>query len=154
MWNFFRGSIISEIDSDDEPEIVRFSYDGKHVIIGCKNNRVRIWDWRKRWVRIWNRQKLKEVILPEMQTVEIACDREIIYTYNRDLHVCKINLRTLQVSVHQELPILAAPVLSPDGNDVLFGQPGESGFFCWNNLTRHNVRHNAGGYTWILYFIH
>ena len=133
------GREIIRIECNNVPEIVRFSYEGKHVIIGCEDNRVLVWDWRK----------LKEVTLPaDMQTVEIACHPNILYMCSSDLYVCKINLRTLQVStVHQGMPELPAPVLSPDGKDVLFGEREKNGFLYWNNLTGSTVKHNAGGYT-------
>lgn len=118
--------------------IVRFSSDGTKVIIGCKNDRVFIWDWQKRDA------SLKEVILPVFGTVEIACDRNMIYTCSWNMHVCKIDLGSLQIStVRQGLP---RPVVSPDGKAILFGTLQENVFLYCELLTGRDVKYNAGGY--------
>ena len=136
VWNFHDGSGINKIDIDGKPVIVRFSFDGVRVIIGCKDNHLFIWDWQKRDA------SLKDVLLPALHTVEIACDSNIIYTCSRNMHVCKINLGSLQVSnVCQGLP---APIISPNGKTVIRGVVNE--FICWDIFTRGEVKYNTGGY--------
>ena len=136
MWNFHNGSDINEIDIDGTPVIVRFSFDGMQVIIGCEDNHLFIWDWQKRDA------SLKNVILPVLHTVEIACDSNMIYTCSRNMHVCKINLGSLQVSnVRQGSP---APIISPNGKTVIYGVTNE--FICCDISTGRNVKYNAGEY--------
>ena len=136
MWNFHNGSDINEIDIDGTPVIVRFSFDGVQVIIGCKDNHLFIWDWQKRDASLIN------VLLPALHTVEIACDSNMIFTCSRDMHVCKINLRSLQVSnVCQGLPAL---IISPNGKTVISGIRNE--FIIRDISTRRNVKYNAGEY--------
>ena len=136
MWNFHDGSDINEIDIDGTPVIVRFSFDGMQVIIGCEDNHLFIWDWQKRDA------SLKNVILPAFYTFEMACDANMIYTCSRDMHVCKINLESLQVSnVRQGLP---APIISPNGKTVIRGVMNE--FNCQDISTRKHVEYDAGEY--------
>ena len=136
MWNFHNGSDINEIDIHGSPVIVRFSFDGVKVIIGCEDNHLFIWDWHKRDA------SLKNVILPAFPTVEIACDSNMIYTCSENMHVCKINLGSLQVSnVHQGL---TAPIISPNGKTVIRGEMNE--FICYDILTERDVKYNAGEY--------
>ena len=136
MCNFHDGSDINEIDIDEQPVIVRFSFDGMQVIIGCANDHLFIWDWQK------PDASLKKVILPALHTVEIACDSNMIYTCSGNMHVCKINLGSLQVSnVRQGSP---APIISPNGKTVIFVVTNE--FICWDISTPRHVRYNAGEY--------
>ena len=143
MWNFHDGSGINEIDIKineidvcGTPVIVRFSFDGMQVIIGCKDNQLFIWDWQNRDA------SLKKVILPALDTLEIACDSNMIYTCSRNLHVCKINLESQQVSnVCQGLP---APIISPNGKTVICGVTNE--FICWDISAERCVKYDAGEY--------
>ena len=136
MWNFHNGSDINEIDIHGRPVIVRFSFDGMQVIIGCEDYHLFIWDWQKRDA------PLKNVILPELHTVEIACDSNMIFTCSRNMHVCKINLRSLQISnVCHGLP---APIISPNGKTVISRIMNE--FICYDVSTRREVNYNAGEY--------
>ena len=136
MWNFHNGSDINEIDIRVRPVIARFSFDGVQVIIRCEDYHLFIWDWQKRDA------PLKNVILPELHAVEIACDSNMIFTCSRNMHVCKINLRSLQVSnVCQVLP---APIISPNGKTVIIGVMNE--FICWDVSTERKVKYNAGEY--------
>ncbi len=41
------GNEISSIKGDKQSRLVRFNPDGVLVIIGCKNDRIFIWDWQK-----------------------------------------------------------------------------------------------------------
>ena len=135
MWNFHNGSDINEIDIHGRPVIVRFSFDGVKVIIGCEDNHLFIWDWKKRDA------SLKNVILPAFLTVKIACDSDMIYTCSGNMHVCKINLRSLQVSsVRQGLP---APIILPNGKTVISGVMNK--FICYMS-TEEDVEYNAGEY--------
>ena len=136
MWNFHDGSDINEIDIDGTPVIVRFSFDGMQVIIGCEDNRLFIWDWQKRDA------SLKNVILPALYTFEMACDANMIHTCSRDMHVCKINLESLQVSnVRQGLP---APIISPNCKTVIRGVMNE--FNCRDISTLIDDEYDAGEY--------
>ena len=136
VWNFHNGSDINEIDIHGRPVIVRFSFDGVKVIIGCEDNHLFIWDWQKRDA------SLKNVILPAFPTVEIACDSDMIYTCSWNMHVCKINLGSLQVSnVYQGV---LAPIISPNGKTIISGVMNE--LICYDISTGGNVRYNAGGY--------
>ena len=136
MWNFHNGSDINEIDIDGIPVIVRFSFDGVKVIIGCEDNHLFIWDWQKRDA------SLKKVILPALRTIEIACDSNMIYTCSGNMHVCKINLGSLQVSnVCQGIP---APIISPNGKTVISGVVNE--LICSDISTGREVKYNAGEY--------
>ena len=136
MWNFHNGSDIHEIDIRGTPVIVRFSFDGVQVIIGCEDNHLFIWDWQKRDASLIN------VILPALHTVEIACDSNMIFTCSWNMYICKINLRSLQVSnVYQGLP---APIISPNGKTVISGIVNE--FNCYDISTRRKVKYNGGEY--------
>ena len=137
MWNFHDGSDINEIDIDGTPVIVRFSFDGRQVIIGCEDEHLFIWDWQKRDA------SLKNVILPALHTVEIACDANMIYTCSRNMHVCKINLESLQVSNVYE-GLIAPMIISPNGKTVIRGVMNE--FICWDISTRRDVKYDAGEY--------
>ena len=137
MWNLHNGSGINEIDIRGKPEIVRFSSDGMQVIIGCEDYRVFIWHWQKLDA------SLKIVILPALHTVEIACDRGMIFTSSRNMHVCKINLGSLQVSTVRQ-GFDCAPVISRDGETVFLGAMNE--IMGWRHLTEHKVKYNTGVY--------
>ena len=116
--------------------IVGFSFEGEQVIIGCKDNHLFIWDWHN------CDASLKNVILPAFPTVEIACDSNMIYTCSENMHVCKINLRSLQVSnVCQGLP---ASIISPNGKTLIHGAMNE--FICWDISTEEDLKYNAGEY--------
>ena len=136
MWNFHNGSDINEIDIDGTPVIVRFSFDGVQVIIGCEDNHLFIWDWQKRDA------SLKNVILPALHTVEIACDSNMIYTCSWNMDVCKINLRSLQVS--NVCQGLHAPIISPNGKTVISGIVNE--LICLDISTRRRFKYNVGEY--------
>ena len=136
MWNFHDGSDINEIDIDGRPVIVRFSFDGMQVIIGCEDNHLFIWDWQK------HDASLKNVILPALYSVKMACDANMIYTCSWDMHVCKINLESLQVSnVRQGLP---APIISPNGKTVIRRVMNK--FNCRNISAGKDLEYDAGEY--------
>ena len=127
---------MNEINIPGRPVIVRFSFDGVQVIIGFEDNHLFIWDWQKRYA------SLKNVILPAFCTVEIACDSDMIYTCSGNMHVCKINLRSLHVSsVCQGLP---APIISPNGITVISVKT--NGFICRDISTKREVNYKAGEY--------
>ncbi len=130
-----KGSEINGIDSDEEPRIVRFSSDGTQVIIGCRNNRVSIWDWQNRDA------PLNNVILPAFNTVEITCDGNMIYTCSRSMVVCQIDLGSLKVSiVRQGLPV----VILPDGEAILSGISTDSSFVYEELSSKRKIKYNAG----------
>ena len=137
MWNFHNGSDINEIDIDGTPVIVRFSFDGMQVIIGCEDYHLFIWDWQKRDA------SLKNVILPALHTVEIAFDSNMIFTCSKNMHVCKINLRSLQVSTNVCQGLLA-PIISPNAKTVISGVMNE--LICCDISTRREVNYKAGEY--------
>ena len=130
-----KGSEINGIDSDEEPRIVRFSSDGTQVIIGCRNNRVSIWDWQNRDA------PLNNVILPAFNTVEITCDGNMIYTCSSSMVVCQIDLGSLKVSiVRQGLPV----VILPDGEAILSGISTDSSFVYEELSSKRKIKYNAG----------
>ena len=136
VWNFNNDGSINEIDIDGTAKTVSFSSDGVQVIIGCEDFCVFFWDWQKRDA------SLKKVILPAFPTVHIACDPNMIYTCSWNLHVCKINLDSLQISTVRHG--LAAPLISPDGKTVIRWVMNE--FICRYIFTGIEVKYNAGGY--------
>ncbi len=131
-----KGSEINGIDSDEEPRIVRFSSDGTQVIIGCRNNRVSIWDWQNRDA------PLNNVILPAFNTVEITCDGNMIYTCSSSMVVCQIDLSSLKVSIVRvvERPV----VILPDGEAILSGISTDSSFVYDELSSKRQIKYNAG----------
>ena len=129
-----KGSEINGIDSDEEPRIVRFSSDGTQVIIGCRNNRVSIWDWQNRDA------PLNNVILPAFYTVEITCDGNMIYTCSRAMDVCQIDLGSLKVSIVRQRPV----VILPDGKAILSGISANSSFVYKELSSKRQIKYNAG----------
>ena len=129
-----KGSEINGIDSDEEPRIVRFSSDATQVIIGCRNNRVSIWDWQNRDA------PLNNVILPAFNTVEITCDGNMIYTCSSSMVVCQIDLSSLKVSIVRERPV----VILPDGKAILSGIFANSSFVYEELSSKRKIRYNAG----------
>ena len=131
-----KGSEINGIDSDKEPRIVRFSSDGTQVIIGCRNNRVSIWDWQNRDA------PLNNVILAAFNTVEITCDGNMIYTCSSSsMVVCQIDLGSLKVSiVRQGSPV----VILPDGEAILSGISTDSSFVYDELSSKRQIKYNAG----------
>ncbi len=131
------GSKINGIDSYEEPRIVRFSSDGTQVIIGCRNNRVSIWDWQNRDA------PLKSVILPVFnRTVEITCDGNMIYTCSRDMHVCQIDIGSLKVSTVRQGGFRS--VVLPDGKAILSGILTDGSFIYRELSSGHEIKYNAG----------
>ena len=129
-----KGSEINGIDSDEEPRIVRFSSDGTQVIIGCRNNRVSIWDWQNRDA------PLNNVILPAFNTVEITCDGNMIYTCSSSMVVCQIDLGSLKVSIVRQRPV----VILPDGEAILSGISTDSSFVYDELSSKRQIKYNAG----------
>ncbi len=140
VWDLLRGSEIAGIDHDNEPRIVRFSSDGMLVIIGCNNNHIFIWDWKKCDV------PLMCISLPAFTTMDIACDRNIIYTCSRNMEVYQIDLASLEVSRFSQgpYPNCTSMVVSPDGEAILCGITTESSFIYWELSTRREIKYNAG----------
>ncbi len=130
------GSEINKIDNVKGPQIIRFSSDGTQVIIGCRNNRVSIWDWQNRDA------PLKSVILPAFnRTVEITCDGNMIYTCSSAMDVCQIDLGSLKVStVRQGF----RSIILPDGKAILSGIFTDGSFIYWELSFRHEIKYNAG----------
>ena len=138
------GREINGIERDNnEARIVRFSSDGKLVIIGCNNNHVFIWDWQKHDV------PLKCVSLPLLafSTMEIACGRNVIYTCSGNMEVCEINVDSLEVSAISQgpNPSCTSMVVLPDGRAVLCGLTTSSSFILWELQTRREITYNVGG---------
>ena len=138
------GREINGIDRDNnEARIVRFSSDGKLVIIGCNNNDVFIWDWQKYDV------PLKCVSLPLLafSTIEIACGRNVIYTCSRNLEVCEVNVDSLDVSTISQgpNPTCTSMVVLPDGRAVLCGLTTSSSCIFWELQTCREIKYNVGG---------
>ena len=129
-----KGSEINGIDSDEQPRIVHFSSDGTQVIIGCRNNRVSIWDWQSRDA------PLNNVILPAFNTVEITCDGNMIYTCSSSMVVCQIDLGSLKVSIVRQRPV----VILPDGEAILSGISTDSSFVYEEFPSNRKVKYNAG----------
>ena len=129
-----KGSEINGIDSDEEPRIVCFSSDGTQVIIGCRNNRVSIWDWQNRDA------PLNNVILPACDTVEITCDGNMIYTCSSSMVVCQIDLGSLKVSIVRQRPV----VILPDGEAILSGISTDSSFVYEEFPSNRKIKCNAG----------
>ncbi len=136
----FNGKEITEIGSDNQPELVRFSSDGTQVVIGCYDNRVFIWDWQNR------NAILKTVILPTSRTVEIACDDNMIYTCNSKMGVCKIDLGSLKISsvCQGPYPNCRPVVVLPDGKAMLSGILQDSSFIYYEPSTNREIKYNAG----------
>ena len=138
------GREINGIDRDNnEALIVRFSSDGKLVIIGCNNNDVFIWDWQK------YDAPLKCVSLPLLAftTIEIACGRNVIYTCSRNLEVCEVNVDSLDVSIISQgpNPTCTSMVVLPDGRAVLCVLTTSSSFIYWELQTCREIKYNVGG---------
>ena len=137
----FNGREVNGIDRDNnEPRIVRFSSDGKLVIIGCNNNDVFIWDWQK------CDAPLKCVSLPAFTTMEIACGRNVIYTCSRNMEVCEVNVDSLEVSTISQgpNPSCTSMVVLPDGRAALCGITTSNSFIYWELSTRREIKYNAG----------
>ena len=129
-----KGSEINGIDSVEEPRIVHFSSDGTQVIIGCRNNRVSIWDWQNRDA------PLNNVILPAFNTVEITCDGNMIYTCSCSMVFCQIDLGSLKVSIVRQRPV----VILPDGEAILSGISTDSSFVYDELSSKRQIKYNAG----------
>ena len=129
-----KGNEINGIDSNEQPRIVRFSSDGTQVIIGCRNNRVSIWDWQNRDA------PLNNVILPACDTVEITCDGNMIYTCSSSMVVCQIDLGSLKVSIVRQRPV----VILPDGEAILSGISTDSSFVYKELSSIRQIKYNAG----------
>ena len=132
-----KGSEINGIDSDEEPQIVRFSSDGTQVIIGRKNNHVSIWDWQNRDA------PLKSVIFPAFNlTVAITCDGNMIYTCSSAMDVCQIDLGSLKVSTVRQGGFRS--VVLPDGKAILFGILTDGSFIYSEVSSERQIKYNAG----------
>ena len=144
VWDLLDGNEITGIELDNKAELVRFSSDGRLVIIGCDDERVVIWDWQ-------NCDGKREVTLPSSFATfaEIACDGNIIYTCSRNMKVCQIDLGLLKVSaVRQGLyPNCTPMVVLPDGKTVLLGTLEYSGFIRWILCNNTHLLYKAGTYT-------
>ena len=130
-----KGSEINGIDSDEQPRIACFSPDGTQVIIGCRNNRVSIWDWQNRDA------PLNNVILPAFYTVEITCDGNMIYTCSSSMVVCQIDLGSLKVSIVRQGLLV---VILPDGEAILSGISTDSSFVYEELSSERQIKYNAG----------
>ena len=128
VWDLLDGNEITGIELDNKAELVRFSTDGRLVIIGCEDERVVIWDWQ-------NYDKKRVVTLPSPFTTfaEIACEGNIIYTCSRNMKVCQIDLGSLEVSAVRQgpYPNCAPVVVLPDGKTVLMGTIYDCGIIYW-----------------------
>ena len=135
------GNEITGIEFDNKAELVRFSTDGRLVIIGCEDERVVIWDWQ-------NYDKKRVVTLPSPFTTfaEIACEGNIIYTCSRNMKVCQIDLGSLEVSAVRQgpYPNCAPMVVLPGGDRILFGLVQYSGFGYWKHSTNASYMSDAG----------
>ncbi len=138
VWDLLNGSEINGIDNVKGTQIVRFSSDGTQVIVGCKNERVFIWNWQNRDA------PLKSVIFPAFKypTMEITCDGNMIYTCSRDMDVCQIDLGSLKVSTVRQGGFRS--VVFPDGKAILSGI-STGGSFIYRELSSgHEIKYNAG----------
>ena len=140
VWDLAHGSEITGIEGDKQSRLVRFSPDGVVVIIGCKNDRIFIWDWQNYDVPI------KCIILPAFTTMEIACDRNMIYTCSRNNDVCQFDLGSLQPSTISQgpNPTCTSMVILPDGEAILSGITTYSVFIYWELSSWREIRYNAG----------
>ncbi|CAB3984226.1 WD40 repeat domain-containing [Paramuricea clavata] len=145
VWNLLDGSEITGIELDNKAKLVRFSLDGRLVIIGCYDrhsyisSKVSIWDWQK--------NDVKCVTLPSFRkTTEITCDGNMIYTCSRKMEVCQIDLRSLKVSNIRRgpYPNCTPMVVLPDGKAILSGKLGDSSFIFWELSTDKQFTCNAG----------
>ena len=121
-------------------KLVRFSSDGRLVIIGCDDDdsEVFIWDWQKNYLKCVNSSFGK--------TTEITCDGNMIYTCGRSMEVCQIDLGSLKVSTVRQgpYPNYTPMVVLPDGEAILSGELGDSSFIFWELSTVEQFRCNAG----------
>jgi WD40 repeat protein len=137
-----KGNEITALDDeesiifDNEARIVRFSSDGRQVIIGCESDIVFIWDWQNHDV------PLKSVTLPAVRTVEITCDGNMIYTCSEDTTVCQIDLGSLKVSTvcQGRIPV----VITPDGKAILSRKVSDNSLFYHEFSTHSEVAYIAG----------
>ena len=86
------------------------------------------------------------ISLPAFTTMDIACDRNIIYTCSRNMEVYQIDLASLEVSRFSQgpYPNCTSMVVSPDGEAILCGITTESSFIYWELSTRREIKYNAG----------
>ncbi|XP_028393317.1 apoptotic protease-activating factor 1-like isoform X2 [Dendronephthya gigantea] len=151
VWDLILGSDISGIERpDNQPRIVRFSPDGKLVVVGCNDDQVFIWDWRNYDV------PLMCITLPVFTTMEIAPafatmdearDKNMIKTCSRNMEVFLIDLKTQQVvqNICQgPCPKCTSMVVLPDAQAILSGIPTDSSFIYWELTTSREIRYNAG----------
>ena len=134
------GNEISSIKGDKQSRLVRLNPDGVLVIIGCKNDQIFIWDWQNYDVAI------KCIILPAFTTMEIACDKNMIYTCSRNNEVCQIDLRSLRASTISQgpNPKCTSMVILPDGEAILSGITTYSVFIYWELSSWREIQYNAG----------
>ena len=141
VWDLLDGNEITGIELDNKAVLVRFSTDGRLVIIGCEDERVVIWDWQ-------NYDKKRVVTLPSPFTTfaEIACEGNIIYTCSRNMKVCQIDLGSLEVSAVRQgpYPNCTPVVVLPDGKTVLLGVLTDSGFAEWKLSPKRVLVDKAG----------
>jgi WD40 repeat protein len=136
-----KGNEITALDDnestifDNGARIVRFSSDGRQVIIGCRDC-VFIWDWQNHDV------PLKSVTLPAVRTVEITCDGNMIYTCSKDATVCQIDLGSLKVSTvfQSRIPV----VITPDGKAILSRNVSDNSLIYNEFSTHSEVAYIAG----------
>jgi WD40 repeat protein len=120
--------------------IVRFSSDGRQVIIGSESGCVFIWDWQ------YHDVPLKNVTLPAVRTVEITCDGNMIYTCSEDMTVCQIDLGSLKVSTvcrgpySDRIPV----VITPDGKAILSRKVSDNSLIYYEFSTDSEVAYIAG----------
>jgi WD40 repeat protein len=141
VWDLLDGNEITGIKLDNKAVLVRFSSDGRLVIIGCEDERVFIWDWQ-------NYDGKRVVTLPSSFTTfaEIACEGNIIYTCSRNMKVCQIDLGSLEVSAVRQgpYPNCTPVVVLPDGKTVLLGSLKHCGFIRWRLSANGYFIYNAG----------
>jgi WD40 repeat protein len=141
VWDLLDGNEITGIKLDNKAMLVRFSSDGRLVIIGCEDERVFIWDWQ-------NCDGKRVVTLPSSFTTfaEIACEGNIIYTCSRNMKVCQIDLGSLEVSAVRQgpYPNCTPVVVLPDGKTVLLGSLKYCGFIRWSLSANGHFIYNAG----------
>ena len=141
-----KGNEITALDDeesiifDNGARIVRFSSDGRQVIIGCRDDRVFIWDWQNHDV------PLKSVTLPAVRTVEITCDGNMIYTCSKDTTVCQIDLGSPEVSTvcHGPYSDRIPVVITPDGKAILSGKVSDNSLIYHEFSTDSEVAYIAG----------
>ncbi|XP_028408749.1 apoptotic protease-activating factor 1-like isoform X2 [Dendronephthya gigantea] len=141
VWNMESGNETNVIEGDKQARFVCFSPEGELVLIGCKDDRFFMWNWKKYDVPI------KCVKLPAFTTMAIACDRNLVYTCGRNSEVCQIDrsssLQATAISTGPN-PNCTSMVILPSGAAVLSGIPTYSVFIYWELSSWREIRYDAG----------